>query len=152
MKPIKHLIECRCILPQFRNNPTPIFHKFSVLSFIDDNDDIISKLEACNNCGVVHKVYNVCKSTILTDNITAIVTIDDIKLSLPEKLVVIFESNDVEDKADWELAKFIIENKLWGQKIILSREFIDDQVFVKTIKIIGETLYDVETITTNTII
>jgi hypothetical protein len=145
MKPVKHLIECRCILPQFRNNPIVVFHKFVVLSFLDDNDQVVPKLEACNNCGVIHKIVDFCKSTILNENIMSVLTISDIKDSLPEKLVIIFEQNNIDEKATWELAKYIIESELWGEQIILSKEIVENEVFYKSITILGKTLYDIKT-------
>ena len=65
-KGTKHLIQCHCLLPQYRNKPDPVFHKFPVFSVIDESDTVILKYAECNNCGAAHKVYDICKSEILT--------------------------------------------------------------------------------------
>ena len=43
MPGIKHLIQCHCILPQYRNIDDPIFHKFIVFSKMDSNGDLIPR-------------------------------------------------------------------------------------------------------------
>ena len=60
----KHLIECHCILPQYKKAPKPVFHKFIVFSEID-NDVVEPTYVQCNNCGAVHKIYDFCKSEII---------------------------------------------------------------------------------------
>ena len=88
MQGYKHQIECSCILPQFMGRPDPPFHRFSVFTVIDDNDNAIPKLAQCNNCGVIHQVTDVYKSKIVVGKETSgtIVTIDEIRLSLPKDL------------------------------------------------------------------
>ena len=84
MKGVKHLIQCHCILPQYKNSPEPIFHKFVVFSEIDEEDNFVTKLAQCNNCGVIHKVVDACKSEIVRgmEESSAILTIPEIKKSL----------------------------------------------------------------------
>ncbi len=36
----KHLIECHCILPQYRRSSNTVYHKFVVFSVIDDSDTV----------------------------------------------------------------------------------------------------------------
>ena len=43
MNGIKHLIECQCILPQFKKRENPPYHKFVVFSIIDDVDEVLEK-------------------------------------------------------------------------------------------------------------
>ena len=44
---IKHLIECNCVLPQYQNTKKPIFHKFTVFSIIDEDNQIQDKNVIC---------------------------------------------------------------------------------------------------------
>ena len=57
---VRHLIECHCTLPQYRNANPPVYHKFVVFSVLDE-DAIQKKLVQCNNCGIIHKVVDLCK-------------------------------------------------------------------------------------------
>ena len=66
MQGFKHLVQCHCILPQYRKMKDPVFHKFVVFSTIDKKDNVEPKNVQCNNCGVIHKVFDICKSEIET--------------------------------------------------------------------------------------
>jgi citrate lyase subunit beta/citryl-CoA lyase len=91
MQGIKHLIQCHCILPQFRNLKEPKFHQFSVFSIIDDSDVIEPKLVACNNCGILHRVVDVCKSEIVTNREDSASSMkrEDFNLSLEDDTLTI---------------------------------------------------------------
>ena len=145
MQGIKHLVACRCILSQFKRVPDPPQHRFVVFSIIDDDDVVRPKLVCCNNCGVVHKVSNLTRSEILPgkEDIKSVVTIDDIKVSLPDKLVGVLESHSA-DLASWEAAQFIVENKRWGEFIVLSTEVEEGVRHGKLIQILGENMFKVE--------
>ena len=81
---IKHLVSCHCVLPQFRKMKNPIFHKFVVFSKLE-NDNVVPKIAKCNNCGVLHKVIDICKSEFIhghEDSVRSIVQVDYIKLPL----------------------------------------------------------------------
>jgi hypothetical protein len=93
---VKYLLECKCILPQFKNSNPIVFHKFLVFSEIDTaNGLIIPSYAQCNNCGVIHKITEIGRSTVLKkENLNALLTIDDIKSSLPPRLASILEQND----------------------------------------------------------
>lgn len=142
---LKHLIECRCILAQFKNRPEPVFHKFVAFSVVDDNDNVIPKYTQCNNCGIIHKVIDVCKSQIMNgrEEMRSIPSIDEIKLSLPERLTAIMESHNLE-LPHWEHAKFILDNERWGETITLSSDVIDNEKQIKYVKIISSSLFSVE--------
>ena len=79
MKGVKHLVQCHCILPQYKNAKDPVFHKFTVFSVIDDSDTVVSKYAECNNCGAAHKVYDICKSEIVVgkDEVRSYLKISD---------------------------------------------------------------------------
>jgi hypothetical protein len=147
---VKHLIECKCILPQFKNSNPPIFHKFLVFSEIDMNDgNIISSYVQCNNCGVIHRVMEIGRSTVLKkENMNSLLSIDEIKSSLPSRLVLILEQNDCV-LAIWQEAQFIIQNGLWGRGFTLTQEREGDLIMGKYIVILGETIYDIKSFERN---
>ena len=126
MEGIKHLIECQCILPIFKNRNPPLFHKFSVFSIINENDEIQEKIVKCSNCGAIHKIIDICKSSILPgrEDAKGVLEISDLKISLSSAIVNILETYKC-DLASWEEAKFISDNKLWGKSIVLTREEVE---------------------------
>jgi len=125
---IKHIVECRCILSQFRNHKNPPVHKFIVFSVIDDDDAVLESLVKCNNCGITHKVFDLCKSKILekSDDWQPI-SKEDVRLSLSLGLREILDSYDV-DLPTWQMAQWIVENSRWGSKMILSKKDYDDRI------------------------
>jgi hypothetical protein len=145
MRGQRHLIKCRCVLPQFKNRVDPPRHHFVVFSAIDDNDNVVVKYSLCNNCGSVHKIIDLCKSEILQgkENMSSVLSIDDIKQSLPTNLVDILERNSV-DITCWEQAKFIIENKLWGEFVLLGQEEESGTKQGKYVVIMSETFFKIE--------
>lgn len=144
----KHLVKCRCILPQFRNQADPPYHHFIVFSEIEDSGTVKIKFAQCNNCGIIHKVTDICTSDIISgkEHLQSIVTIDDIKSTLNPNLVAILEKNMV-DIATWENVKFIIDNKLWGHHVVVSSDSQDGMRVGKILVIIGESLFKVDSFT-----
>ena len=153
MEGIKHLIECHCILPQFRGKNDITYHKFIVFSIIDDSDTAVPKYVQCNNCGVVHKVFDICKSEIVPgrDELKTVSRIEDIKLGMSKDLISILETYDV-DQPTWEHAKFILTQQKWGNFVILSRDYIDDDMVGKRLFFENENKLRVEDFMTNEII
>jgi hypothetical protein len=140
----KHLITCRCFLPQFKHAKELQLHKFIVFSVINDDDTVVPKNAQCPNCAMVHKVTDICRSVVLgKDETRSVVSIDDIKVSLPEKLVGILENNGA-DLPTWEAVQFNHENKQWGSFVVLSTDTIDGEKTGKVLKILGENLFKVE--------
>tara|TARA_B100000242_G_C43045342_1_gene487893 strand:- start:2038 stop:2511 length:474 start_codon:yes stop_codon:yes gene_type:complete len=140
---IKHLIECQCILNIFKNKTKTVYHKFKVFSEINKNDEVKEKYVMCNNCDILHRVYEVCKSEIKwgNENLKSLVTTkDDIKFNLEsknqEKLVLELEKNNV-DLCEWEYVDFLIENNKEG-KIILNKNEIDNNIVYNILYIKGE--------------
>lgn len=122
MKGIKHLVECHCVLPQFRQQKEAPYHSFVVFSLIDSSDTVIPKHAKCNNCGVIHNVVDICKSEIqMGSEIGAVMTEEDCKLMLPSGVVQVLETYNCE-VPDWEHALYILQNEKWGEFIIVSRE------------------------------
>ncbi len=144
----KHLIKCRCVLPQFKNKIEPPVHQFIVFSVINENDDVEISYSQCNNCGLIHKITDICKSEILSgkESLKSLMSIDDIKANIPEKLNNILERYEA-DITTYQHAAFIIENKIWGEFILLSSEIEDSVRHGKSLQIIGEMLYKIDSFT-----
>ena len=139
---IKHLIECQCMLNIFKNKTKPVYHKFKVFSEIDDNDEVKEKYVICNNCDIVHRITEVCKSEIKwgSENLKSMVTTkEDIKFNLESKnfqnIVLELEKNDV-DLCEWEYIEHLIENNKEGQ-IILNKNEIDNNIVYNILYIKG---------------
>lgn len=145
MRGQKHLIKCRCVLPQFKGIVDPPVHQFIVFSVIKDDDEVQVKYSQCNNCGIIHKVTDICKSEILSgkEAMKSIVKVEDIKLSLPSNLVDILERNNC-DLPIWEQSQFILENKQWGNFVILAQEEEEGTKQGKYVRIMSETFFKVE--------
>ena len=80
MSGLKHLIQCHCVLPQYRRMKDPVFHQFVVYSKFNKDNVLKPKVSKCNNCGVFHNIVDFCKSEILHDyeGDGFLITIDDI--------------------------------------------------------------------------
>jgi len=131
---IKHLIECNCILPQYRNVNPPLYHKFVVFSIVED-DNVKQKIAQCNNCGILHKIEDICKSTIMhgSEDGSVIRTIEEISASLPLQLQSILKSNNC-DIATYEQVEFNLENEI-DEEIILQKKDVGNDVNVKMLMI-----------------
>ena len=142
---VKHIISCKCILPQYKDATSPVFHKFIVVSTLEDGTGNFEPHYAqCNNCSVVHRVTEVGVSRILKkEEMPSMVTIEDLKTTLPPKLVGILELHDC-PLALWQEADFIISHKLWGRGFALAKEMDGSTLIGKYIVILGETLYSVK--------
>ena len=151
MEGIKHLIECHCVLPQYRRRDDPVFHKFIVFSIIDDSDTVVPKYAQCNNCEVVHKITDLCRSEVLggRDELRSVITIDDLKIMIPEDITRVLESYDC-DLPTWENIQFILQNKKWGSSVIVSREDLEDERHGKMLTLVGPNKSKIEPFTTTT--
>ena len=139
MEGVKHLIQCHCILPQYRKRSEPIFHKFVVFSVLDDSDSVISKIAKCNNCGATHRVYDLCKSEIALgkDESDISLSIKDLRLSLNQKICDVLDSFNV-DVATWEEVLFIVLNQKWDHPVVLVKEEIEEIIHGKYLKILED--------------
>ena len=142
----KHLIQCHCILPQYRNMDNPIFHKFVVFSKINEEGDIEKKLARCNNCGVIHSIVDMCKSELATniEDTDAVITVDDIKQCIPERLCEILEDAK-SDIATWEHVDDIYENKEWGSSITLTKQSLNGETHLNVLSIKGRNIFRIQT-------
>lgn len=152
MRGVKHIVQCHCILPQYRAKTfeETVFHKFVVFSVIDNDDKVIEKLVNCNNCGATHKIFDICKSEIVTgkEDIKSVMSIDDFKLSLPSQLFDVLKSYNLEIH-DFEFSQFIIDNKKWGTTIVLSKEEVEERVEGKILNFIGPEKFRIESFARN---
>ena len=146
MRGLKHLVQCHCILPQFKNRNEPIFHKFVVFSESNDNDEIVQKFSRCNNCGVIHKIVDFCKSEIAhgVDDAMAVSSEDDMREFLPERLCNILDTH-LCDTATWEQVTDIVSNEEWGAAVIISRQTVAGSTQIKKILIKGIETFKIET-------
>lgn len=144
----KHLVKCRCVLQQFKQLKEPPVHQFVVFSVVQDDGTVIVKHAQCNNCGVVHRVTDLCKSEILggKENSKSMITIEDIKPSLHLNYANILESNSA-DLATWEAVQYAVENKRWGDAVVLTTELDGNEINGKYLRVIGESLCKVESFT-----
>ena len=74
---------------------------------------------------------------------SSILTVDDIKISLPPNLANILERNK-SDLATWEQALFIIENKEWGNFILLATEEDSGVKQIKYVRVMSESFFKIE--------
>jgi len=145
---LKHLITCRCVLPQFKRRENPPQHQFVVFSILDDNDAVQPKFVQCNNCGIIHKVIEVNRSVIVAgrEDMKSIADIDDIKLNLSPNLSALLEQNNA-DLPTWEAVQYAIVNEQWGSFIVLSTDEEDGLKQGKYVRILGQNMFKVETFT-----
>jgi hypothetical protein len=145
MRGQKHLVPCRCVLPQFKRMTDPPNHRFVVFSVIDDNEVVVPKFVLCNNCGIAHKVFDLCRSEVIVgrESMPSALTIDDIRSSIPQNLATILETNHA-DLPSWEAVSFIVANKAWGEIVVLTSDTEGDSCQGKYVRIISEGLARVE--------
>lgn len=136
MPGLKHLIECHCYLAIYKSSQKTVNHKFPVYSKIDEIGNIIPKLVKCNNCEAVHYVDKVCRSELRPgkDQTLAIMSIEDIVLSMPSKVSNYLIENNC-DISSFEHAKDIIDERRWGENVIIKRDIIGEKQYVKFITI-----------------
>tara|TARA_B100000029_G_C17545230_1_gene948210 strand:- start:1324 stop:1758 length:435 start_codon:yes stop_codon:yes gene_type:complete len=139
------MVECQCVLPQYKKSSNPVYHRFIVFSILEE-DKVKVSFAQCNNCGVVHKVVDLCKSEILNgkENLNSLETIEDIKLSIPADLSTVLENYSC-DISNWQHAKFIYENRKWGESIVLVREELESEIQGKFLTIVSHDRFKIET-------
>lgn len=134
MPGIKHLIECHCYLAIYKKNVKQVNHKFPVYSKIDADGNVIKKNVKCNNCEAFHFVYDVCRSEIKAgkDQSTLILNKNDIASMIPQKFINFLTENNC-DISTWEHVKDIIDERRWGEPVIIKRDIIDEKQQIKYI-------------------
>lgn len=148
LESIKHLITCNCILKQFELIEPPIFHKFIVFSIINQDGSIRPSYAKCNNCQGIHKITEVGVSEKLKrETAPAIPDIEEIKTTLPEKLVELLSRYNI-DLPTWQEIKFVYEEEKWGKPIVLYREEDSGELVGKYLIIAGKTLWKIDSFST----
>ena len=147
MPGIKHLIECHCFLAIYKSKSgkIPPVHKFPVYSKIDKNGSIIEKVAKCNNCDALHRIVEIGTSYIVAGKDQTIVTLtkDDISNNIPSRLENILRNYNC-DISSWEHVEDIIDEKRWGESIILKREIINEKTNVKILEILNENTFKIK--------
>lgn len=145
---IKHLVQCNCVLKQFELIEPPVFHRFVVFSVINEDVSIKPSYAKCNNCGGIHRVTEVGVSEKLRrESVPTIPDAEEIKTSLPEKLVGLLLKYNLE-LTTWQEIKFIYENEMWGRPVILQREQEGEERFGKYVMIAGKSLWKIDSFST----
>jgi len=141
---VKHLIQCRCILPTMKKRDNAPLHKFVVFS-IQENNNTLEKMVTCNNCGVVHRVHEICRSEILNnvEGTRSSMTIDDISLMIPENVLGLLKNYEKE-LPDYEHVKFMIEENKAGEFVVLSQELNDGRKSGKVLRHKGSGRFEIE--------
>ena len=134
-KGVKHLIECHCILPQYKKRDPPLYHKFLVYSKID-NGLISEKYSQCNNCGAIHRVYDMCRSEIVVgkEDLNTGLSISDMSMQISDRLSTLLSNHNC-DYATWEHVIDIIDEERWGEPVVIKRDIIDDKIVVKILSL-----------------
>ena len=141
---IKHNIQCLCVLPQYRKRANPPFHEFVVFSVVDESDTVEEKYAQCNNCGVIHRVVDLCKSEVATDRAEIVIlSKEDIKMMLPSPVANTLENYSC-DLPTWEHALFIVNEKKWEDFIVLERNIIDEGFEGKLLRFKEDNRYSIE--------
>ena len=144
---VRHLVECHCILPQYRDrmNSNPVFHKFIVFSVVDESDTVVPKYVQCNNCSVVHKVYDLCKSEIMggKDELRSVTTIEEVRLGMNIDVQNVLDTYSC-DLSTWEQTRFLIDNELWDKTVILTQDSLDDVTQGKMLRILSSQSFRIE--------
>jgi hypothetical protein len=146
MRGIKHLVQCHCILPQYRDRKDPIFHQFVVFSVVDDSDTVVPKYVQCNNCAIVHKVVDICRTELAVgkDELSTMMTVDDVAITIPQDIRSVLESYKA-DIATWENVQFILQQKCWGNHVVLTHDVVKEDVQGKLLMFNGPGLFNIET-------
>tara|TARA_B100000282_G_C31661265_1_gene457629 strand:- start:23 stop:496 length:474 start_codon:yes stop_codon:yes gene_type:complete len=136
MPGIKHLIECHCFLTIYKKGRKMINHKFPVYSKIDDQGLIIPKLVKCNNCEAAHYVSSIGRSELRPgkDQTDTVMKKEDFRHDLPDKFFNYLIENNC-NLADFEHVKDIIEEKRWGENVVIRRDIVDEKQQIKYITI-----------------
>jgi D-ribose pyranose/furanose isomerase RbsD len=127
-----------------KNRTDPPLHQFIVFS-IQKNNKIVEKMVTCNNCGIVHRVFEVCKSAILhnLEGTNSSITIDDVILQLPETVGKLLSSYE-KDLPDYEHTKFMLDENMVGDFVVLTQEFNEGRKSGKVLKYKGKGKFEIE--------
>ena len=136
----RHLVECHCILPLYKNKQPAVYHKFAVYSLLNEKTGKVEeKYVTCNNCGVIHFVKEFCKSEIRAgkENLGSIRSIQEVSLRLPPKITEILKSyNSTIDI--YEEVEDVLDNSAFPRQIVIRREIIDEKYHLKILNLLSK--------------
>ncbi len=150
----RHLIECHCVLPIYKDRKPIVYHKFAVYSKIDKKTDrVIPKYVNCNNCGITHYVYEFCKSEISIgkEDLQCVRGKSDISISIPEKICSILDDHQVSIDV-YEEVEDILENNFFPRDIVIARENLEKNQIFKILSIESERKFKIKSEVINTTI
>ena len=138
------MIKCRCILPTLKNRPNPPLHQFIVFSIVE-KDAVLEKIANCNNCGIVHRVTDICQSTIMenVESSKSVMTTEDMAVMLPESVSTILQTYE-KDLPDYEHVHFMLQHEKRGDFIVLSSEIAEEKKLGKVLTYQGEGKFKIE--------
>jgi hypothetical protein len=130
----------------------PIYHKFVVFSIIED-DVVEPKFVQCNNCAIIHKITDVCKSEIVAglEFSNAVTRIDEVREALPDQIASFLEKAN-SDMATWENVAFLLENSLGGFEVPIAKEEVSGLTQVKMLSVDEKGKVKIKTVTRNDIL
>lgn len=140
----RHLIECRCALPQYQNHTPVIFHKFTVFSTFEFDESHYGDLEnepaytfnesyaRCNNCGILHRIIDFCRSEFVNDEETtaAFLSTSDMEFMIPEAICNLLKTYDSPQYV-WEEVLFTVTQRKFDRRIILDSKRDGDNIVGK---------------------
>ena len=103
------------------------------------------KFRKCNNCDALHKIYDIGKSEIFPgkDQTETIMCIEDFKYSLPENIYSFLQDSN-SDISNYFHIKDIIDEKRWGENVVIKRDIIDEKTQIKYITIKNKNIFDIK--------
>ena len=111
---------------------------------MDDGDVVEPKTVQCNNCGVIHKIFDLCKSEIVSGREDcSFVSVEDIKFMIPQQIKEVLETYKC-DLPTWEEALFIFQEQKWGSFVILERKENEGDTEGKILRFKGERRFMIE--------
>ena len=142
---VSHLLECQCILPVYNKVEKPIYHSFVVFSLIKE-DFLEEKYVECNNCGVIHKVTGINKSTILTDTTNykhLVVNKEDLTYNLPSKYLDFLTSKNIDEIYIWEKINYLLENNI-KEEVIFNRTKAENYMICEIISVLDKNNFKIK--------
>jgi len=106
---------------------------------------VLEKIVNCNNCGIAHRITDICKSVIMesVESAKSVMTIDDVAVMLPESVSTILQTYE-KDLPDYEQAHFILQYERRGDFIVLSSEIAEEKKLGKVLTYQGDGKFKIE--------
>ncbi len=147
---LNHLVECDCVLPQFAVVKPTVWHKFVVFTVInDETGEVVPHFVQCENCKAIHKVVDIGHPTIRVnkEESTLVPSIEEIEGQLSPNFQGLLKRY-APPLYVWQTVLYVVQNKLWGTPVVLSKEASSDDpnmITGKMMVILSETMYKMET-------